>query len=240
MRRWVGDINTFHEAIWKQIVFDEDGRQHIFINLDDFRVFGFIDCMAHEACTPGTGPINDNEDRRPEAYGTQRAFFTRYGKIHGLKSQIVILPNGMICHAWIHSVAQNDRGMINLSGLEEYMRDILTDIRLGEGRMLPALFGDSIYMPSEVIIIKGDNDGIYFNKMNRLREKIEHEFGLFQSLWKHMTQIHTLRILRRNNRLHKRIMVYWLVTNIYTCFNGNTTSVRFNLRPPSVAEYLNM
>ena len=132
LQRWVGDIHTFREAIWKQVVFDDDGTQRIFINLEDIRVFAWIDCKGHVACTPGSGPVNDNDDRRENAYEVQRAFYTRYGKLHGLKSQIVLLPNGMICHAWIHSVAQNDRGMINLSGLEEYMRDILADIRLGE------------------------------------------------------------------------------------------------------------
>ena len=120
------------------------------------------------------------------------------------------------------------------------MRDILADIRLGEAQMLPAVYGDSIYMPSEVIIVKGDNEGLYFTKMNRLREKIEHEFGLFECLWKHMMQIHTLKLYRENSRLSKRIMVYWLITNIYTCFNGNTTSFRFNLKPPTIVEYLNL
>ena len=128
---WVNNVNRFSEAIWKHIVSDEDGNQIIDIGLVEFRGFAFIDCMGHGSCIPVSGPVNANNDCHEEAYSIQQTLFTRYSKLHGLKSQIVMLPNGMIHHVWIYSVSQNDQGLINLSGREEYMRYILTDACLG-------------------------------------------------------------------------------------------------------------
>ena len=146
----------------------------------------------------------------------------------------------MIYHACIHSISQNDWGMINVLGLKEYMRDILVNICLGEVHMLPAMFSDSINMPSDVISVKSYNQGLYFAKKNCSREKIVHEFGLFQSLWKYITQIHTLKLLQYNGKFSKGVMAYWLITDIYTYFNQNTTSVRFNLQLLTIAEYLDI
>ena len=74
-----------------------------------------------------------------------------------------------------------NRGLINLSGLEECMREILNPYRIENIRIL-ATYADSIYMPSEVLIVKGQHTGIYFAPMNALRENIEHENGLFVNL----------------------------------------------------------
>ena len=36
----------------------------------------------------------------------------------------------------------------------------------------------------------------------------------------------------------KRIIVYWFITNCYTCLNENTVTARFGIPPPSLSEYL--
>ena len=51
-------------------------------------------------------------------------------------------------------------------------------------------------------------------------------------------QIHTLHILKKQGFITKRIMVYWLVMNIYTCFNENTVATRFGIQPPDIVDYL--
>ena len=208
------------------------------IDLDNFRVFSFLDSIGHETCTPGSGPVGIDNSRRQNSYEIQRAFYSRYGKQHGLKTQVVLLPNGMCGHCWVHSIAQNDRGLINLSGLEEYMKSILEPFRVGTLLLLPATYGDSIYLPSDVILVKGNNNGVYFNRMNSLREKIEHENGLFVNLWRHIEMVHKLNLYNQNLLQTKRILVYWFITNCYMCLNGNSTSTRFNLAPPSLEEYL--
>lgn len=82
--------------------------------------------MMHKFCMPGADPTNNEGDRRENAYEIiQRNFFTRYGKVHGNKTQGLLPPNGMIGRAWYHSVAQNDLGLIKLSWSEEYLVGIL-------------------------------------------------------------------------------------------------------------------
>ena len=78
----------------------------------------------------------------------------------------------MVGHAAIHSIAENDRGLVNLTGIEEYLRDILQDQRLGDAMLYPALFGDKICQASETIIMNdGFQNNLYMLRMNSLREK---------------------------------------------------------------------
>ena len=238
LRLWTNQIDTFRGAIWRKIAFNDDGIQDLTITLDNFRVFSFLDTISHKTCMPGTGPLDNSNKRRPNAYNIQRAFYSRYGKKHGVKTQVLLLPNGMCGHCWVHSMAQNDKGVINLSGLEEYMKDVLDPFRVGNCLMLPATYADSIYMASEVVIVKGDNTGVYFDRMNGLREKIEHENGLFVNLWRHIQMVHKLKLYNQKSILIRRVIVYWFITNCYTCLNGNTVATRFNLNPPTLSDYL--
>ena len=84
----------------------------------------------------------------------------------------------------------------------------------------------------------GAQDNMYMLRMNSLREKIEHLFGLFSVLNKILNQLHTLQILRKDGFITKRVLVYWLVLNIYTCFNENTVATRFECQPPDITDYL--
>lgn len=220
-------VNNLREAIWRQVVFN-DGTQVLDISLAEFHTLAFVDCLEHYTCAPSSCPINVPDGRRDNAYDLQRAFFTQYGKKYGVKLQGLLLPNGKIGHVWCHSVAQNDRGMINISGLEEYLRDILQPYRVGEAT-LPAVYGDGIYVPSEVVINRGDNNGLYFCRMNAVCEKIEHKFGLFTSIWKHLEQTYKLKILEKNGYILKRVIVYWFMTNVYTYQNESKVTIRFGI-----------
>ena len=207
LRLWTNHIDTFREAVWRKTAFNSDGIKDLSIELENFRVFSFLDTMGHETCTPGSGPLNNTNRRRPNAYRTQRAFYSRYGKKHGLKSQVLLLPNGMVGHCWVHSIAQNDRGLINLSGLEEYMRNVLEPHRIGNLLLLPATYADSIYLASEVILVKGNNNGVYFDRMNSLREKIEHENDLYVKLWRRIKMVHKLKLYNQGSILSRRVIV---------------------------------
>ena len=115
-----------------------------------FRTFGFLDCMQLEICKPGSGPINSNDERNPEMWRLQRAFFTAYGKMWGMKCQGVFIPNVLLANIYITPIAQNDKGVINISGLEEELQRLLMPYRLSNGA-LPVLYGDNIYDPSTLI-----------------------------------------------------------------------------------------
>ena len=166
-RYWAqtGEINSFQESFWKNACFDEDGNQDIPIPLEAFRVMMWCDTMLHSMCAPGQGPVNrDNERYAFVAFLLQRAFYTKYGKIWGCKTQACLLPNVMITNAWCCGRA------MNLSGLEVEMRTAFQNHRLGEGNEYPAMFMDNIYMPSEVLVCRRHQEGKYWERMTLMRE----------------------------------------------------------------------
>ena len=83
------------------------------------RTFGFFVCMQLAMYKSGSGPINSDNEINPEMWRLQRAFFTAYVKMWGMKCQGVFIPNGLLANIYITSVAQNEKCVINISGLEE-------------------------------------------------------------------------------------------------------------------------
>ncbi len=105
----------------ESVCFNEDGEQdNIPIPFEAFRPFSWLDAMQNSFCAPGGGTIDDEGNRRENRFEIQRAFYTAYGKTWGMKSQCLYSPNenGMITNAWFCSISHNDKGMINLSGLD--------------------------------------------------------------------------------------------------------------------------
>jgi hypothetical protein len=77
--------------------------------------------------------MNGDDDRREDAYAIQRAFYTKYGKKWGMKTQLLFCPDGMIGSVFFTSIAQNDRGVVNLSGIEVILKNALEEYRLEHG-----------------------------------------------------------------------------------------------------------
>ena len=74
MNYWKNHIPTFRELIWQKCCFNDNGNQIVNIKKDNFRTYGFIDCLGHETSTPGAGPIGNTNERRQNAFEHQRAF----------------------------------------------------------------------------------------------------------------------------------------------------------------------
>jgi hypothetical protein len=57
-----------------------------------FNIFGFIDCSIDKICRPFSGPAGDYEGAgRKDTYtDTQRAFYTGYKRLHGIKVETVL------------------------------------------------------------------------------------------------------------------------------------------------------
>ena len=64
-------------------------------------------------------------------------------KKHGLKALVVTLPIGLVGAVHISELRQNDNGLQNLSGLSDYIVELLGSIRVGG--LFPCLYGDSIF-----------------------------------------------------------------------------------------------
>jgi len=131
MRQWLPWIGSFREAIWN-ILLDgvvnvrlSDGTNidhQVCIPFDGFRVFGWLDDTDLPTTRPRAG-IATTDDQ--ELRDVQRAFCNRHFRGHGLKAQVVHLPNGMTGSVCICSQRHNDNGVQNLSGLNNCLVQIL-------------------------------------------------------------------------------------------------------------------
>ena len=63
-----------------------------------------------------------------------------------MKYQTTLFPNGMVAGVFGASMSHNDIGILNMSMLTRYMENILYPDYVMDGGMLPALYGDSIFM----------------------------------------------------------------------------------------------
>jgi len=171
-------------------------------------------------------------------------------KGHGLKFQAITLPNGMYGNAWGAALSHNDRGMINMSGLEEYLSSHVVTRSVGndeDGWFYPAVYGDSIYVPSEVIQKAVDINAIEGNRemfktlnrrLNRSRTSIENHFGLMFNEWALLEVKGRHKLVRNKGRVYKLGIVAFFLTNCYTCFRGNSISKRFGMNRITLDEYI--
>lgn len=245
---WAPKVADFREAIWQVVIGVPSQLQtpppnvvqdpNIDIGLNDFHVCSFGDCIQHITSCPGAGPVNELGDRRPDAFQTQRAFYTRYGKTWGLKTQAITFPNGMIGHAFVTSISHNDRGTLNISGVEEQLKLAFHNFRVGALNLYPAIYCDQIYVPSEVVLTRGNNNGEFFQRMNSCRQKIEHHFAHLVGMFAIFSKKRKWQLFSTSGLMVKRIIDLFFLMNVYTCFNGNTVSTRLDMSPPTLDEYL--
>ena len=83
---WLGGLNTskFREAIFNYVKYDNRDfpiPEMAHLNFETFRTMGFIDCMQLSMCQPGSGHVNESDERRVDLWETQRAFYTKCGKL---------------------------------------------------------------------------------------------------------------------------------------------------------------
>jgi len=243
MEFWAEHVPVYREAIWKYVCTDGEGNLDIDVLLQFFRVFGWIDCMQHETCTPASGPINADNDRNDDMYLIQRAFFTAYGKMHGTKTQALHLPDGMVGNVYFSSVAQNDKGVVNISGIEEELERILTPYKIQDEHgteFFPALYGDEIYELSSVIVKRnGANDKLH-DRLTSARIDIEHLFGVTASLFKRLSVKYTWKLVHMKHHVREHLFSIFFMVNCYSCFRGNKSATKYGLQSPTIGEYLNV
>ena len=126
------------------------------VSYELFKTFGFFDDTDQRTCRPGSEPEGNYEyaKRKDNANIIQASFYSGYMKAHELKYQTILLPNGMWDSVYGSSIRHNDKGILNMSGLIEYLMTILPPI---EGTRLPELYGDRTFVP---ILFFSDQPGI--------------------------------------------------------------------------------
>ena len=123
-------------------------------------------------------------------------FFTNYGHQWGMKNQCVLFPNGMLGSIFTASMSQNDKGVVNISGVAEELERLLHPWRLSDG-ILPALYGDDIYEMTTTIVKKLPGiENLFHQHLSMARMDIEHKFGLAATLFKRLEVKHTWKLIK--------------------------------------------
>ena len=97
------------------------------IPFDQFVITFLIDDTTIESYHPGSEPFSNyvTVPRRVGAYNIQRAFYSGYFRDRSLKFQMMFLPNGLYGSVWGDSQSYNNSGVLNMSGLVDYLYSIL-------------------------------------------------------------------------------------------------------------------
>ncbi len=225
---------------------------------ENVRIVGFLDCKVDETCTPGTGPLTDEElaPRRPGAEILQRSVYSGYLKLHGLKVLTVVFPNGIISYLYGPvSAWENDIALLNMSWLNEHLIALQPEIverrAQGDNILFFSLFRDRIF--PYLLCIKHAHEAPLGGElppwlaeenlaMNSPCTSVEWPYGDIIVLFHIMQNKHNKKYFLPtgllNVTLHQQFRVMFFLYNCYVCFNGNKFTKLFDLPPPSLADYL--
>jgi hypothetical protein len=257
---FIVQVHIFRHAIVDKLLQDPDGAElhvpevaeavaaglelrYLLGDRESFRPFAFIDCFGVQTNRVGDSLVRRRSAAGPLVHDLQRAFYSGYFRKHGLKCQIVFLPNGMIGSVFIAALAHNDRGMVNLSGINEYLVALLDGIFVPpDFQMYPAIYGDGIYQVLLCIISRFTGNLSAAEKalnirMAGVRISIEHLFGLHHNLFALFNHPDLLRLYHRGPDIRNLTLMSFFILNCYNCLN-HSSSAMFGLDPPSLAEYI--
>ena len=174
----------------------------------------------------------------------QRAFYSCYFAGHGLKVQVVFLPNGMIGAIYLASWRVSDAGVYNMSGLDAYLSNLFREFQMGipqaQGQY-PALYGDGTFPWRATMVSRLQGNTIKSDRrintlMSSVRQSVEHLFCLHKNIFKLFNQPERFRLLVHGNEARKLIFNSFFLLNCYICLNESPNN--FMARPPTIEEYL--
>ena len=189
--------------------------------------WGFIDGTPRPIC-------------RPTQH--QKVCFSGHKRVHCLRFQSVVAPNGLIVHLYGPVEGRrHDSGMLRMSELLHDLERV--DYRMNdEERTQMCLYGDPAYpMRNQLIApykgaILTDQQKEFNRRMSAVRECVEWQFGK-------IVQNFAFLDFKKNLKLYlqpvgKLYIVGALMTNCHTCINGSVTGAYFNVNPPALEDYL--
>jgi hypothetical protein len=190
-------------------------------------IWGFVDGTFKPCCRP-----KDNK--------RQKFMYSGYKKSHGMKMQGICTPDGMILSlAGPYEGKLNDYQMMLESGIEVKLAAI------HEERIEKLfLYGDAAYRGLTWTFgpyLGGKALSALHQDFNRslssVRISIEQCFGRTGELWMWMTWKRAL--ISGLMPIGSLYQVAVLLTNCMGCFRTNVVSNRFDIKPPSIEQYLN-
>ena len=187
---------------------------------------GFIDDTVRPMCRPGE---------------RQRLYYNGHKRIHALKYQSIVFPDGIIVFAdGPYSGNRHDAGLFRDGGLEEILG---TRLKGADGSQL-CFYGDAAY-PGRLFMFgpyKGSSltsEETFFNgRMSSLRISVEWSFSKVSTLF-------AFQSFKQNIKLQLQpvgfyFLVATILTNCHTCFYGSEINRYFDSVPPNIEEYLNI
>lgn len=148
----------------------------------------------------------------------------------------------MIGSIYICSLRQNDNGVQNLSGLNDYLISMLQPLYHRNGNpIFPAVYGDGIFATLATIMKPYPNPNheqrIVNTRFSSLREDIEHKFSQVFGLYRILNTQSSHHLFWNGDHVRKLFHTCLFVSNCYTCFNESRNRA-FNLRAPTIQNYL--
>ncbi len=233
-------FNSVESGAIKVIQFEDSqvvDRQWILhhFEYDSFRVFGFLDNFALPTAHPG----NLATQREGFYENIQRAIYSGYFCKHGLKVQVVYLPIGLIGSIFITEICQNNNGVLNMSGLNDYLCWLLWGyLILG---LFPYLYCDGAYLQiiwqfCHDMSIQCLTEQAYINtKFASELQWIEHCFGNHWTRFKLFWVPHYFHLFDREVKVQMQCLPSFLMSNCYYCLDG-TRSGYFGHATPTLKE----
>lgn len=188
------------------------------------KCWGFIDGTVRPICRPSRN---------------QRIVFNGHKRVHALKYQSIVLPNGIIANMFGPIEGRrHDAGLLRESCLYDQLERHMTT-PAGDAYVL---YGDPAYPLSTFIItpyhgrVISAQQALFNKKMSAVRTCVEWAFGKILSLFSFLDY-------KKNQKLYlqpvgKYFLVASILTNCHTCLYGSETGMYFGLEPPTLQEYL--
>jgi hypothetical protein len=147
------------------------------------------------------------------------------------------------------SMSHYDFGVLNMSTLTTDMENILYPNHVMAGGLLPALYGDAIFMHLNYATILAKYDLVgnaevdhLIRKLNRrmsgIRKSIELMYGQLFNLFRLLQTKWQIKIFRDATLAYRLGVISFFILNCYTCLNGSPCNSMFNSFAPSIQEYL--
>lgn len=184
---------------------------------------GFVDGTLIQSC-------------RPEY--DQRELYNGKNRVHGLKYQAVVMPNGLVAHFYgPMSGRRHDATLLRESQILQKIRNM----RSTDGLPL-VLYGDKAYALDQNLITpyRGVDLTVEqreFNySMNKGRIAVEWTFGKVSSLFAFVKFAPNQKLYLQPIGSYYKVAT--IITNCHSCCYESQTSKHFGLVAPSLEEYL--
>jgi hypothetical protein len=152
---------------------------------------------------------------------------------------VVYLPIGLVGSVFITELCQNNNGVLNISGLNNYLCWLLSGYSIRG--LLPCLYCDGIFAIHPTIMpcyINPTPEQTYLNlKFASERQCIEHVFGDHQACFKLFSLSHYFHLFDCGVKVLKQCLLSFFMLNCYYCLDGTRLGY-FGHATPMLEEYL--